>query len=118
MQLKNFACVCVRPRVCVQVRLRACVCAQKIKHLDASRRPGTSLFKDFRDVLSRHAQHLPLMSAFSGQIEICIKVKRVTHGKELCKPYLELLMGRIYAKHATSYSWREIMQSVFCINPS
>ena len=27
----------------------------------------------------------------------------VTHGKELCKPYLELLMGRICAKHATSY---------------
>ena len=32
--------------------------------------------------------------------------------------YLELLMGRIYTKHAMSYSWRGIMQSVFCINPS
>ena len=56
-----------------------------------------------------------------GQIEICIKVPKfpwVTHGKELCKPYLELFMERIYAKHATSYSWRGIMQSVFCINPS
>ena len=29
MQLKNFACVCVRPHVCV--------CVQKIKHPDASR---------------------------------------------------------------------------------
>ena len=39
-------------------------------------------------------------------------------GKESCKPYLELLMGRIYAKHATSNSWEGIMQHVFCINPS
>ena len=31
--------------------------------------------------------------------------KYQTHGKEECKSYLELLMGRIYAKHATSYSW-------------
>ena len=30
MQLKNFACVCVRPR--------ACIWTQKIKHPDASRR--------------------------------------------------------------------------------
>ena len=56
--------------------------------------------------------------AITGQIDICIKVPWVTHGKELCKPYLELLMGRNYAKHATSYSWGGIMQHVFCINPS
>ena len=36
----------------------------------------------------------------SGQIDFCIKghkFSRVTNGKELYKPYLELLMGRIYA---------------------
>ena len=38
MQLKNFACVCVRPRAFVRMRLHACVCAQKIKCPDASRR--------------------------------------------------------------------------------
>ena len=42
-----------------------------------------------------------------GQIDFCIKGQtfpRVTHGKELCKPYPELLMGMIYAKHATMQS--------------
>ena len=52
---------------------------------------------------------------------ICIKrpkFPKVTHGKELCKPYLEWLMGRIYAKHATSHwSWGGIMQVLICINP-
>ena len=32
--------------------------------------------------------------------------------KELCKPYLELLMGRTYAKHTTSYLWGGIMQKI------
>ena len=43
---------------------------------------------------------------------------RVTQRKELCKPYLELLMGN-YAKHATSHSWGGIsMQVLICIKPS
>ena len=50
----------------------------------------------------------------------------VTHGKNLCKPYLELLMGRIYASLSylelligriyasltLSYSWEEFMQAL------
>ena len=40
MQLKNFASVYVRLRACICVRsfVSACVCAQKIKRLDTSRR--------------------------------------------------------------------------------
>ena len=41
------------------------------------------------------------------------KLPWVTYGKELCKPYLELLMGRIYVKHATSYSWRGIIYNLY-----
>ena len=40
-------------------------------------------------------------------IDFCIKglkIPRVTNGEDLCKHSHESLMGRIYAKHATSYS--------------
>ena len=43
-------------------------------------------------------------ACYKGQIDLCIKGQkfpRVTHGKELCKPYLELLMGRIYANEVS-----------------
>ena len=69
-----------------------------------------------------------------GQIDICIKLGKfpwVTHAKELCKPYLELLMGRIYAKHATKFciildnmhslhlsSWERFMQKSKRVNTS
>ena len=36
----------------------------------------------------------------------------ITYGKDLCKPYLELLMGGMQ-NMPTSYSWGEF----FCINP-
>ena len=50
---------------------------------------------------------------FMGCGDFCIKVPWVTHEKELRKPYLELLMGKIYAKHATSYSWGGIRKMCF-----
>ena len=40
---------------------------------------------------------------------------RVTHGTELCKHSLELLMGLNYAKRPLSYSWEGFMQADFCI---
>ena len=52
----------------------------------------------------------------SGRGDFCIKrlkIPRVTHGEDLCKHSHESLMGRIYAKHATSYSWGGFMQSRF-----
>ena len=54
-------------------------------------------------------------------IDFCTKEQKfpgVTHGKELCKPRLELLMGMIYEKYATSHSWGGIMQVLICIKPS
>jgi len=58
MQLKNFACVWVRPRVCICVCVRphASACVQKIKRPDASGCKNFCvqtrlLFKDFQDVL-------------------------------------------------------------------
>jgi len=41
------------------------------------------------------------------QIDFCIKAQKspkVTYWKELCKPCLDLLKGRLYAKHTTSHS--------------
>ena len=69
-----------------------------------------------------------LRRSSQGQIDICIKVPKfpgVTHGKELCKPYLELLMhgkelckpylqllmGKNYASLTLSYSWEGFMQN-------
>ena len=40
-----------------------------------------------------------------GKKEICIKCPRVTHGKKLCRPSLELLMGLNYAKLPMGNSW-------------
>ena len=71
-----------------------------------------------------HGLHIlcyKVTDSFCGRGDFCIKrpkFPRVTYGKELCKPYLELLMGRIYAKHATSHSWGGIMQVLICIKPS
>jgi len=50
----------------------------------------------------------PTSYIVEGRGDFCVKIAkfpRVTHGKELCKPYQQLLMGRIYAKHTTNYSW-------------
>ena len=57
-----------------------------------------------------------LVSYLAGRGDFCIKrlkISRVTHGEDLCKHSHESLMGRIYAKHATSYSWGGFMQSRF-----
>ena len=51
----------------------------------------------------------------AGQIDFCIKGQKFPRVKELCKPYLQLLMGRIYAEYATSHSWGGIMQVLICI---
>ena len=51
-----------------------------------------------------------------GRGDFCIKrlkLPQVTHGEDLCKHSHESLMGRIYTKHATSYSWGGFMQSRF-----
>ena len=45
---------------------------------------------------------LTLCIKVQGKIEICIKwqqIPRVTHGKKLCKPSLELLMGLNYMQN-------------------
>ena len=34
------------------------------------------------------------------------------HGKDLCKPYLELLMGRIHASLIATLSWEGFMQAL------
>ena len=55
------------------------------------------------DVVHTQTVHLQIVTIFIVNYKEMVR-------KELCKPYLELLMGRIYAKHATSYSWGGIMQ--------
>ena len=53
-------------------------------------------------------EEAPLFAIRSRKGSWCIewqKIPRVTHGKELCKPSLELLMGLNYAKLPMGNSW-------------
>ena len=73
MQLKNFACVCVRLRssACVRLHLRVCVCAQEIKRPDASRhqkflRPDASFVQGLSGctICRVHLKHTVMYSLF------------------------------------------------------
>ena len=72
MQLKNFACACIHPRVCVYVCacLRAFVRTQKVKHLDARLDAKGSLCQDMAFVqgLSGHTINVHVISLSSAYL--------------------------------------------------
>ena len=86
----------------LQRKVWQCLVAGKVELVSGSWKPA---------VLSGCGDFCIKVPKFLSWEEIMSVLPWVTHGKDLCQTRHQLLLGRNYVKHATSYLWGGILQN-------